>query len=106
VTPLLGTSSHFTWNPNRKSIPVFPDQIHWWFGRITIVLSWIAIIMGMRLYGIPYEIEVAFGFVLITYVLTYIWLDIMKIKEIGFRAYLFGTHASHDYQSDVKALLD
>jgi hypothetical protein len=46
--------------------------------------------MGMRLYGIPYEIDVAFGFVLLSYVLTYIWLDIMKIKEIGFRAYLLG----------------
>lgn len=62
--------------------------------------------MGMRLYGIPYEIDVAFGFVLLSYVLTYIWLDIMKIKEIGFRAYLLGTHASHDFGTDVKALID
>ena len=90
ATPLGGALAHFMWNPNRSHIPLFPDQAHWWLGRLTIVLSWITIFLGMKLLGVPYEIITAFGFVLIVYLTGYVWLDVLKAREIGLQAYLFG----------------
>lgn len=46
----------------------------------------------MDLLGVPYQLMVAFGFVLLAYLTAYLWLDIMKIKEIGLKAYLFGAY--------------
>merc|ERR1712000_607436 len=96
ATPLLGTIAHFMWNATRAKIPIFPDQTHWWFGRATVVLSWVTIFLGMDLLGVPTQLFVAFAWVLGAYLIAYVWLDVMKIKEIGIRAYLFGAYTKKD----------
>lgn len=96
ATPLLGVAAHFMWNATRSRIPMFPDQLHWWFGRTTVVLSWVTIFLGMDLLGVPYQLLVAFAGVLLAYLTAYVWLDAMKIKEIGIRAYLFGAYTKKE----------
>ena len=67
-----------------------------WFGRATVVLSWVTIFLGMDLLGVPTQLFVAFAWVLGAYLIAYVWLDVMKIKEIGIRAYLFGAYTKKD----------
>lgn len=126
ATPLLGTLAHFMWNASRAKIPLFPDQLHCslfylfvilifiififhfvcffdlgWFGRITILLSWVTIFLGMDLLGVPYQLLVAFSWVLLAYITAYVWLDVMKIKEIGIRAYFFGAYTKKEEEPQL-----
>jgi len=88
LSPFLGTAAHFMWKPSRNRIPIFPDVLHWWIGRITLVLSYCTILLGM--YYLRVSVALALGFVgtLITYTFVFAFLDISKIKEIGFVNYL------------------
>jgi len=46
-SPFLGLISHFMWDPNRSSIPLFPDKIHWYVGRLGILVGFAAIYLGI-----------------------------------------------------------
>lgn len=52
LAALLGWLADKMYDPARSRIPFFPDMVHWWIARLTIVASYVAIFMGMVLYGV------------------------------------------------------
>jgi len=48
--PVIGFLADKLFNPERKSIPIFPDKTHWFLGWISITLGMINIILGLILY--------------------------------------------------------
>lgn len=51
VQPLIGILSNRWWSPNRNGTPVFPDVVHWWLGRIVILLGFVNCLLGILLYN-------------------------------------------------------
>jgi len=47
VQTCFGYLADKMFNPERKSIPIFPDKIHWWLGRITATFALITIVLGL-----------------------------------------------------------
>ena len=47
---ILGVVIHFLYKADRTSIPWY-DQLHWWGGRALLIVSWVAIPMGVWLYS-------------------------------------------------------
>jgi len=48
--PIIGFLADKFFNPERKSIPIFPDKTHWVLGWVSITLGLINIILGLILY--------------------------------------------------------
>jgi len=46
---LLGFTSHWMWHPG-KLPAFFPDKIHWWTGRIVVLMAVTTIFLGIDLY--------------------------------------------------------
>jgi hypothetical protein len=44
---LLGIGSHVVYDKDRSKPPIFPDQIHWWIGRIGILLGIASTFLGI-----------------------------------------------------------
>jgi len=86
LSPAIGLASHLVFNPQRESIPIWPDQIHWWIGRLTVVGSYVTIFLGLRQYGVPSDLQgifwvfPAFYFVVLTFVEVYRYIS---SKESG-----------------------
>lgn len=51
VQPLIGILSNRWWSPSRNGTPVFPDVIHWWLGRLVILLGFVNCLLGILLYN-------------------------------------------------------
>ncbi len=53
----VGLLSHFMYDKNRVSTPIFPDAVHHWFGRALFVLATVTMFYGLvtlrTLYGLP-----------------------------------------------------
>jgi hypothetical protein len=47
--PLIGILSNRWWSPNRNGTPVFPDVVHWWLGRLTILVGFVTSLLGVLL---------------------------------------------------------
>jgi len=47
ITPILGVLAHFMWNPEREGTPIFPDRLHWYTARLTILLGFVSIGLGL-----------------------------------------------------------
>jgi hypothetical protein len=45
--PFLGWYSDAVYDPLRKKVPVFPDMLHWWIGRLVIVVALCNILLGL-----------------------------------------------------------
>jgi hypothetical protein len=50
LQPFVGLLADRLYDPGRKKVPVFPDQIHWWIGRITMLLAAVTIFLGINQY--------------------------------------------------------
>ncbi len=48
--PIIGAIADRMYDPSRTKIPVWPDQIHWWVGRITSIVALAAIFLGIWVY--------------------------------------------------------
>jgi len=48
-----GLLAHFKFDPNRTAVPIFPDKIHWFFGRFMVVWGLITVALGLITYGAP-----------------------------------------------------
>jgi len=77
----MGIFSHFLYDPKRASVPIWPDQAHWWIGRLAVLLSYATIILGMILYGVDNIIPIMFGILIGMFLLTYLYLDVYRWKE-------------------------
>jgi len=75
---VVGVISHVKFDPHRLTVPVWPDQIHWWLGR----LLWVAALVNLFL-GV-WEIAKPFGYrtyrnpTLPPYVLLGAWLLLVR----------------------------
>ena len=78
----LGIGSHVVYDKDRHGPPVFPDQIHWWIGRIGILLGIASVFLGiweMQVDAFYYGIFAAIvGAILLLVVL----LEIGRIKSL------------------------
>eukprot|EP00029_Vermamoeba_vermiformis_P009811 TRINITY_DN5025_c0_g1_i1.p1 TRINITY_DN5025_c0_g1~~TRINITY_DN5025_c0_g1_i1.p1 ORF type:complete len:918 (+),score=220.33 TRINITY_DN5025_c0_g1_i1:175-2928(+) len=50
--PILGIISDKMFDPKRKSAPVFPDQIHWWVGRLTFLIAIVNVFLGIWMFSV------------------------------------------------------
>jgi hypothetical protein len=46
--PFMGLLADRLFDPKRKKVPVFPDQVHWWIGRVVMVLAVVTIFLGIN----------------------------------------------------------
>ncbi|KNC53976.1 uncharacterized protein AMSG_09624 [Thecamonas trahens ATCC 50062] len=46
--PILGELANLMWSPDRKGTPIFPDILHWWFGRFLSLFAMINVYLGMK----------------------------------------------------------
>jgi len=77
----MGIISHFLYDPRRLSIPFWPDQLHWWVGRITVLLSYVTIVLGMLLYQVPIILLFVFGGLIFFYLFIYSYLDVYRVIQ-------------------------
>jgi len=75
LTGCLGWASHLTYDHFRRSVPFWPDQIHWWTGRLTVVFAYVTIILGLRQYQAPNIFMIMFSVVPGLYFILYMFLD-------------------------------
>lgn len=48
LQPFIGLLADRLFDPKRKKVPVFPDQVHWWVGRIAMLLAAVTIFLGIN----------------------------------------------------------
>jgi len=53
LAPALGIAADCVYDPGRSSPPFWPDRLHWWIGRTTVVVAYVAIILGINQIGGP-----------------------------------------------------
>ena len=51
IQPILGKVADLRWRPDRVSVPVFPDKVHWFLGRGVSLLALVNVIIGIILFG-------------------------------------------------------
>jgi len=83
---LLGTASHFMYNPGRKSTPWFPDRLHWGFGYLTLLSAFITIFVAVFMMNMPMDYAIVFsvylglvfGGIIFMEVFVYVWPSASK----------------------------
>jgi hypothetical protein len=50
MQPILGFVADRMFVANRFEVPVFPDRVHWWLGRLIIVAAFVNIYLGFKLF--------------------------------------------------------
>jgi len=78
ITPAVGWAGHLTFDPNRISAPIWPDQLHWWLGRFTVVLAFVTIILGMRLLGLSIVFQAVFGSLPALFLIIFVFIEIYR----------------------------
>lgn len=48
---VLGAWAHKVYDATRTSPPVMPDKVHWWVGRLLIVLAYVTVFFGLSAWG-------------------------------------------------------
>jgi hypothetical protein len=62
IQPVLGFIADKMFNPNRLSPPVFPDQIHWYIGRVLYIMALFNIYLGLEMFKSNVWVKVAYYF--------------------------------------------
>jgi len=78
LAPALGWASHITYNPSRSRTPIWPDKLHWWIGRFTILLSYATIFLVMRQIQTSVALQAFLWITVGIYLIIYICLDIYR----------------------------
>jgi hypothetical protein len=71
----LGFVSNRLWSPERVSVPWW-DKVHWWLGRLSVVLSLVVFGLGLRLggYGV--------GWYALVYVIVALGVSVIVVGEV------------------------
>jgi len=72
---LLGYLSHHLFDIRRNITPIFPDKLHWWLGRTTIIMAIIAIFLGLDVLEVNDAFYVGFGLVLGFYAIVFGYME-------------------------------
>lgn len=114
-TPFIGIASHFTYDPDRIRAPVIPDMLHCmlllllllqhgiqhysidilsyfelilgWFGRVTLVLAYITILLGLIYVHAPFWIYIIFGIAAALFIVAWVVQEYISIQQKGWGAY-------------------
>lgn len=79
LAPVLGVIAHCMWNPNRDAPPLFPDQLHWWAGRLTVLLGWANIVLGLATSSAPTAFSWVAGGCFIVFLVTILFIEVYRI---------------------------
>eukprot|EP01119_Soliformovum_irregulare_P017279 TRINITY_DN510_c0_g1_i2.p1 TRINITY_DN510_c0_g1~~TRINITY_DN510_c0_g1_i2.p1 ORF type:complete len:382 (-),score=85.26 TRINITY_DN510_c0_g1_i2:36-1181(-) len=79
VTPFLGWIADKQYDPNRDRPPFWPDQVHWWFGRFAILLSYVSIILGMLKFGAPAALPAVFAGLPALWLISFVVVEIYRV---------------------------
>lgn len=77
-SPFVGWAADLVYNPSRTHAPIWPDLIHRWSGRLTVLFSYVTIILGMKLYELPISTQLLFGLLEAYFILLYIYLEVYR----------------------------
>jgi magnesium-transporting ATPase (P-type) len=77
--PVIGWYSDKVYDKERLKIPVWPDKVHWWLGRLALLMSWVAVPLGM----VALDISQSFIWIYIAWVVVIITVFIMFQKTKG-----------------------
>lgn len=86
LSPFLGWAADLTYNPNRNAPPIWPDILHHYLGRLSVLFAYVTIILGMLLYGLPNGVIVIFGILIGSYFVVLFYLEIYRLRNSSDRA--------------------
>jgi hypothetical protein len=78
---ILGYLADKLWTKDRKSIPLFPDQLHWWLGRSSMTLALVTIVLGMLALRLEWYWFLAFGIALFIFVVFFLVIALYYHKQ-------------------------
>ncbi len=76
LAPILGWAADLLYNPSRHSPPLWPDRSHWWTGRLTVLVAYVTIILGMRQLQASTVFQYGFGGMVVIYLGLYLYLEL------------------------------
>ena len=97
---ILGFVIDRLYSPDRQEVP-WRDRLHWWFGRLLLLLSWVTLPLGLKLYAVDRygDISADQGSFIAYGVAACIVLMIFAVAEWHFRP-----NSHHDASDDTKPL--
>lgn len=66
VQAVVGFVSNRMFRADRREVPCFPDRLHWWFGRLLVLASYLNVFFGLWLWTSHAFSAVAVLFMLVT----------------------------------------
>jgi len=78
IAPAAGWAADLTFASKRSKTPLWPDQFHWWIGRLTVLFAYVTIILGMRLLEISIVFQLSFGAIPIIYAAMFFFIEIYR----------------------------
>jgi len=78
IAPAAGWAADLTFNPKRNKAPIWPDQFHWWTGRLTVIFAFVTIILGMRMMGFSIVFQLALGSLAIIYAVIFVFIEVYR----------------------------
>jgi len=93
---LLGLLAHFLFDPKRGAPPAFPDQLHWWLGRLLLVVGPLTVLLGLHDLG-------ALQMSLISF---YLWGITIFVVILYLESYVGQTHETAAAQDGAFTLVE
>jgi len=93
LAPVLGWLADLLWDPKRGKTPWWPDMLHWWAGRLTILGAYASILLGLYLYGANASLIIVYAGVVAFYFFIFTFLEVYKTK-VGDA--ISGSHGGQD----------
>jgi len=78
LSPILGWAADLIYDPKRSSVPIWPDLIHRTLGRLTVLVAYVAVYLGMADFGVSIVIRIAFLVFLSYYIFLYVFLEVYR----------------------------
>jgi len=76
VQPIIGTVANSLFNPERATTPFWPDKLHWWIGRGTVLLATVNIFLGFCEYEANRGVWAAFVIWILICIALYIYSEV------------------------------
>jgi len=76
ITPMMGWAADVLYNPSRDKAPIWPDRTHWYGGRLTIIIAYVTIILGMRQLQTSTVFQFGFGGLIVLYFGLVLYLEV------------------------------
>jgi hypothetical protein len=81
LSPILGWAADLVYDAKRTGIPFWPDKAHHYSGRLTVLVSYATIALGINLFGAPTALMVVYLSIPSLYLLIYLFLEIYLLMN-------------------------